>query len=70
MEEILYNINIHKDKDLFLGEVYSDIEGAKEFKNHKIETLLKDIILDMQLSQDTFSDRAIEFTENKGEKLL
>jgi hypothetical protein len=64
MEEILYNIEIHKDSEQFLGKIYSDIDGVKEFKNDRIDRLLRDIIFDMQLALDEFSNRSAEFGEN------
>ena len=67
MEETLYNIDIHKEKDQYLGKVYSTEDGIKEFKNQEIETLLRDITQDLQLTFDIFSDRAKEFDENKGQ---
>ena len=63
MEEILYNIEIHRSEDNFLGKIYSDIDGVKEFQNERIDRLLRDIIFDMQLALDEFSNRTADFTE-------
>jgi hypothetical protein len=70
MEELLYSIKIHKDtnKNIFLGKIFSDDNNLVEFKNHKIELLLKDLIKNVQLTVDTFSNSSMIFTENKGEK--
>ena len=57
MEETLYNIEIHKDEEGFLGRLYSDIDGVKEFKNDQLDQLLRDITIDMQLSLEGFSSR-------------
>jgi hypothetical protein len=57
MEETLYNIEIHKDEDGFLGRLYSDIDGVKEFKNDHLDELLRDITIDMQLALEGFSSR-------------
>jgi len=57
MEETLYNIEIHKDEDGFLGRLYSDIDGVKEFKNDHLDDLLRDITIDMQLALEGFSSR-------------
>ena len=67
MEEILYNIEIHKDMDEFLGKIYSDIDRVKEFKNERIDRLLWDIIFDMQLALDEFSNRSADFAEGLDE---
>ena len=67
MEEILYNIEIHKDMDEFLGKIYSDIDGVKEFKNERIYRLLRDIIFEMQLALDEFSNRTADFAEGREE---
>ncbi len=63
MEETLYNIEIHKDKSGYLGKLFSDVDGVKEFKNDHLDQLLRDMTIDMQLALEEFSNRAIEFTE-------
>ena len=63
MEEVLYNIEIHKDSGGFLGKIYSDVDGIKEFNNKHIDELLRDIIFDMQLALDEFSNRSADFAE-------
>jgi len=63
MEEILYNIEIDRDAEYFRGKLYSDIDGIKEFENNRIDHLLRDIIFDMQLAFDEFSNRTIEVGE-------
>ncbi|UCF12841.1 MAG: hypothetical protein JSW06_00945 [Thermoplasmatales archaeon] len=63
MEEVLYNIEIHKDMSGYLGKIYSDIDGVKEFNNEHIDRLLRDIIFDMQLALDEFSNRSADFVE-------
>jgi hypothetical protein len=67
MEETLYSIEIHKDKDIYLGKIHSKIGNMAEFKNHRIEPLLKDLVNDIQLTFDSFSNRTKVFVENKGE---
>ena len=64
MEETLYNIEIHKDDGGFLGKLFSDVDGVKEFKNEYLDQLLRDITLDIQLALDEFSNRTTEYTEN------
>jgi len=70
MEESLYSIEINKDanKNIYLGKIFSNDNKMAEFKNHKIELLLKDLINDVQLTFDTFSNSSEIFAENKGEK--
>ena len=67
MEEVLYNIEIHKDAGGYLGKIYSDIDGVKEFNNEYIDKLLRDIIFDMQLALDEFSNRSADFAEGMEE---
>lgn len=62
MEEVLYNIEIHKGEDGFLGKLYSDMDGVKEFNNNQIDDLLRDITFDMQLALDE-SNRIADLTE-------
>lgn len=63
MEETLYNIEIHKDDIGYLGKLFSDMDGVKEFKNEYLDQLLRDITIDMQLALDEFSNRTSEFTD-------
>jgi len=70
MEELLYSIKINKDtnKNIFLGKIFSNDNYLAEFKNYKIELLLKDLINDVQLTFDSYLNNSMIFTENKGEK--
>jgi len=63
MEETLYNIEIHKDESGYLGKLFSDMDGVKEFKNEYLDQLLRDITIDMQLALEEFSNRTAEFTD-------
>jgi hypothetical protein len=63
MEETLYNIEIHKDPSGYMGKLFSDVDGVKEFKNEYLDKLLRDITLDMQLALEEFSNRTTEYTE-------
>ena len=65
MEETLYNIEIHKNNEGYLGKLFSDVDGVKEFKNEYLDQLLRDITLDMQLALEEFSNRTAEFTESQ-----
>lgn len=57
MEETLYNIEIHKNKmGSYVGKVFSDFDGVKEFQNRQLEKLLRDMTIDMQLALDEFSN--------------
>lgn len=67
MEEVLYNIEIRKESGRYLGKMYSDVDGVKEFKNKRIDRLLRDIIFDMELALDEFSNRFDDFSENREE---
>ena len=70
MEELLYSIKINKDtdKNIFLGKIFTNDNNLKEFKNYKIDLLLKDLANDVQLKFETFSNSSMIFTENKGEE--
>jgi hypothetical protein len=60
MEETLYNIEIHKGMDGYLGKIFSDADGIKEFKNDHLDQLLRDMTIDMQLALEEFSNRSNE----------
>ena len=63
MEEVLYDVEIHKNDGRFIGKLYSDFDGIKEFHNERIDKLLRDMIFDMQLVHDEFSNRTGEIIE-------
>jgi hypothetical protein len=63
MEETLYNIEIHKDETGYLGKLFSDMDGVKEFKNEYLDQLLRDITIDMQLALEEFSNRTADSFE-------
>jgi len=67
MEEVLYNIEIHKDEGGYLGKIYSDIDGMKEFKNDRIYDLLRDMTVDIQLALEEFSNRSADIFESQEE---
>lgn len=70
MQEVLYNIEIKRDESKFLGKIYSEIDGVKEFKNEHIDRLLSDMTVDMQLALDEFSNHSSNFEENIDEIFL
>ena len=63
MEETLYNIEIHKDENRYVGKLFSDVDGVKEFKNEYLDQLLRDITIDIQLALDEFSNRTADSFE-------
>jgi hypothetical protein len=65
MEETLYNIEIHKDDMGYIGKLFSDMDGIKEFKNEYLDKLLRDITIDMQLALEEFSNRTAEYIETQ-----
>jgi len=64
MEETLYNIEIHKDESGFIGKLFSDVDGEKEFKNEFLDQLLRDITIDMQLALEEFSNRTADYADS------
>ena len=65
MEETLYNIEIHKNDGGYLGKLFSDVDGVKEFKNEYLDQLLRDITIDMQLALEEFSNRTADSFETQ-----
>jgi hypothetical protein len=65
MEETLYNIEIHKGNNGYIGKLFSDVDGVKEFRNDHLDQLLRDMTIDMQLALDEFSNRTSNFNENQ-----
>lgn len=70
MEETLYNIEIHKGENGYLGRIFSDVDGVKEFKNDHLDQLLRDITIDMQLALEEFSNRSNELAETQEGKRI
>lgn len=68
MEETLYNIEIHKNEGRYLGKLFSDVDGVKEFKNDHLDKLLRDMTIDMQLALEEFGNRSGEFAESPNTK--
>ena len=67
MEEPLYGIEIKKDGEAYLGKIYSGKNGLKEFKNSKIDSLLRDITYDIRLALGDLtikSDETYKFKED------
>ena len=48
-------------------KMYSGVVGMKEFKDERIDRLFRDIIFDMELALDEFSNRFEEFSERREE---
>jgi len=63
MEETLYDIEIYKGDGIYIGRIFSDIEGVKEFRSEHLDQLLKEITIDIQMSLEEFTSRSDEFTE-------
>ena len=63
MEEVLYNIEIHKGDESFVGKIFSDSDGVKEFRNDHIDQLLRDITIDMQLALDGYTSRRTDISD-------
>jgi hypothetical protein len=63
VEETLYDIEIHRNEDIYVGRLFSDAEGTKEFKHEHLDQLLRDITIDMQLALEEFSHQQLEFSE-------
>jgi hypothetical protein len=63
MEETLYDIEIHRKKDGYLGKLFSDADGIKEFENEHLDLLLRDITLDIQLALEEFQQRQSELSD-------
>ena len=66
MEETLYNIEIHKkEAGGYMGRIFSDMDGVKEFKNEYLDKLLRDITIDMQLALEEFANRTSDYRDGQ-----
>ena len=60
---MLYNIEIHRTGAEYVGKLFSDVDGVKEFKNDHLDQLLRDMTIDMQLALEEFANRSSDFSE-------
>ncbi|HEC89331.1 MAG: hypothetical protein DRN12_01575 [Thermoplasmata archaeon] len=68
MEETLYDIEIYRGDGVYIGRIFSDIDGVKEFRSEHLDQLLRDITIDIQLALEEFVNRSSVFTENLDEE--
>ena len=64
MEELLYSVVIYKNDTDYSGKIFSNNNEIKEFHNKNIDDLLRDIITDMELDHEEFSNRPKVFFED------
>ncbi|PKK86451.1 MAG: hypothetical protein CVT48_00860 [Thermoplasmata archaeon HGW-Thermoplasmata-1] len=57
MEEPLCSIEISKEGDEFVGILFTENEAAKEFRNENVEILLRDIVMDIELTFEELMKR-------------
>ncbi len=62
-EETLYDIEIHRRDNDYVGKIFSDADGVKEFRSEHLDQLLRDITIDMQLALDEFGSRQAGLSE-------
>jgi len=67
MEETLYDIEIHRGSEEYIGKIFSDMDGIKEFRSQHLDQLLRDITLDMQLALEEFQNRQPELADSFNE---
>lgn len=57
MEESICRIVVERDDDkLFLVRVTSDIDGTKEFRHSDLDSLMREVSVDLQLSYKEFTE--------------
>jgi hypothetical protein len=64
MEETLYDIEIHRGDDRYIGKIFSDVDGVKEFTSEHLDQLLRDITIDIQLTLEEFSQHRTRFPDS------
>jgi len=67
MEETLYDIEIHRGDDQYIGKIFSDADGVKEFASEHLDQLLRDITIDIQLTLEEFSAQRTRFPDSMEE---
>ncbi|MBQ3735625.1 MAG: hypothetical protein II855_01695 [Candidatus Methanomethylophilaceae archaeon] len=53
MEEVLCNIEIVKENNMFIARIDSDYGGAREYKSGNIEDVIEQFVMDIQDEFDT-----------------
>jgi len=64
MEETLYDIEIHRGDDRYIGKIFSDSDGIKEFTSEHFDQLLRDITIDIQLTLEDFTHHRTNFPDS------
>jgi len=64
MEELLYSVGIYKNDTDYSGRIFSNNNEIKEFHSKNIDDLLRDIIADIELDHEEFSNRSKGFFED------
>mgnify|MGYP006277317453 FL=1 len=62
-EETLYDIEIHRRENAYVGKIFSDADGVKEFRSEHLDQLLRDITIDMQLALEEFGSKQGDLAE-------
>lgn len=65
MEEPLARVEIHRhDSDLFTAEIWSETEGSKELRASNLDTLLRELTMDLEFAagEHTREGRGLEFS--------
>ena len=63
MEETICRIEVLKDEAGYVVRVTSSLDGTKEFRHDNIETLLRDVSMDLQLSYADFVDKSETYVD-------
>ena len=48
MEEVLCNIEIVKENNMFIAKIDSDYGGSREYKSGNIEDVIEQFVMDIQ----------------------
>jgi hypothetical protein len=63
LEESICRIEVVKEEDGFVVRVSSSLDGTKEFRHTNLETLLRDVSMDLQLTYAEFVEKDEEYVD-------
>ena len=63
MEEQICRIEVLRDSDEYVVRVHSSLDGTQEFRHANIETLLRDVSMDLQLAYAEFVEKSEEYVD-------
>ena len=63
VEETICRIEVLREDEAFVVRVTSSLDGTKEFRHPNLDTLLRDVSMDLQLSYAEFVEKTEDYVD-------